>query len=140
MAGCRGRSAVGSAGRISACVPGAGRCVMRSRSAEAGTVAQTDGRGVTEFGAEGVALALAALAQDWVVLRRLQQGEFGDWLLHDADGETVALEVSGVAMSDDEGRMSEKLRQVAGAETVVKAACIVAFGPPKAALDVVGRR
>lgn len=104
------------------------------------TATQTDDRRATEDGAEAIALTLVSMAHQWVVARRLQQGEFGDWLLHDADGQDVALEVSGIADDFEGSRLREKLRQVRGAEASVRAACVLAFGPPKVVLEIVGGR
>src|SRR5436305_6886887 len=60
---------------------------------------QHDQNRITEDGAEAVALALAHRHRGWRVVRRLQPGEHGDWLLEQAgEGprQLVALEVSGV--------------------------------------------
>src|SRR5438876_8851672 len=58
--------------------------------------AQLDFHRVTEDAAEAIALALVHVANGWVVRRRLQRGEFADWLLIDRDHNLVALDVSGV--------------------------------------------
>lgn len=90
---------------------------------------------ITEDGAEGVALAFVSVSQRWVVRRRMQRGEFADWLLEDRDRRLVALEVSGIDGMPDPRRVNEKLGQVARA--IVKArlsACVVAFEPPAASL------
>lgn len=104
----------------------------------AGTARQTDDRRATEDGAEAIALALAATAHQWEVLRRLQQGESGDWLLRDAAGRRVALEISGIDGEYEGSRLVEKLRQVDRADAPVRAACVVAFGPPMAVVQIVG--
>src|SRR5277367_4346592 len=41
-----------------------------------------DGHRVTEDAAEAVALGLVHAAHRWVVCRRLQREEYGDWLLY----------------------------------------------------------
>jgi len=59
-----------------------------------------DANVVTELGAEALALALVHETRGWVVRRRLQRGEFADWLLDAPDGKVVALEVSGTDTVD----------------------------------------
>lgn len=96
---------------------------------------QLDRIRVTEDGAEAVALVLAHVARQWVVRRRLQRGEFADWLLSDATGDLVALEVSGIDGAPDARRLEEKLGQVTQVTIcVLRSACVVAFGPPLVAL------
>src|SRR4051794_11974776 len=48
---------------------------------------------VTEDAAEAIALALTHTLHGWVIKRRLQRGEFADWLLIDSDEKYVALEI-----------------------------------------------
>ncbi len=89
----------------------------------------------TEVGAEAVSLALVSVAEGWVERRRLQRGEFADWLLVDRDGHAVALEVSGIASQFDPQRLRTKVQQASKApDAVVRAACVVAFEPPLASL------
>lgn len=93
--------------------------------------AQLDRHRVTEDGAEGVALALVGAARRWVIRRRLQRGEFADWLLIDPQGRLVALEVSGIDGSYKKERLEEKWRQVQKVSiSSIHVVCIVAFGPP----------
>lgn len=102
----------------------------------ASDVLQFDQYRVTEDGAEAIALSLVSSARGWVVLRRLQRGEFADWLLRDSEGQRIALEVSGIAGSLDMTRLSEKLQQISRARiTPLRYACVVAFARPEAALS-----
>ncbi len=106
---------------------------------------QTDRKRNTEDGAEAVSLAIAGKKMRWCFRRRLQQGEYADYLLS-AEGtgaaarSLVALEVSGAAETDS-ARLKEKLFQVGRCwlkelekEPDIKAACVVEFGPPRARL------
>lgn len=104
----------------------------------AATTDQLDSRRVTEDGAEAVALALVSISHEWVVRRRLQQGEYADWLLRDAAGTLVALEISGVDGRRDAGRVQAKLREVAKSTAASgRSACVVAFELPAADLAMV---
>lgn len=60
---------------------------------------QHDHNRITEDGAEAVALALAHRHRAWRIIRRMQRGGRADWLLEDAGGGTVALEVMPRASS-----------------------------------------
>jgi hypothetical protein len=92
-----------------------------------------DRKKVTELGAEAIALILVHETRGWVARRRLQEGEFADWLLMDKDGRKVALEVSGTDEESAEGRMREKLEQVAKCTAgQTRAACVVRFLDPLA--------
>jgi hypothetical protein len=96
---------------------------------------QLDRRRVTEDGAEAVALALVATSRQWVVRRRLQRGEYADWLLIDPDLRLVALEVSGIDGVPNGNRLSEKMRQVTQSDVAaLRSACVVAFDTPAVAL------
>ncbi len=98
---------------------------------------QLDNHQVTEDAAEAVALAFVSVSRGWIVRRRLQRGEFADWLLRDADGLPVALEVSGVDGPRDAKRTREKVRQVCKVDFAsIRSACVVAFGPPAVDLRV----
>jgi hypothetical protein len=100
---------------------------------------QLDRHRVTEDGAEAVALALVNAMRGWVVLRRLQRGEHADWLLRDTKSRRlVALEVSGTDDGDGAARLVAKLAQVAESRAArIRAACVVGFLEPHAALDLV---
>jgi hypothetical protein len=99
---------------------------------------QHDHNRVTEDGAEAVALVLAHRHRGWRVVRRMQQGERGDWLLEQAgEGprQLVALEVSGVDRGSIAGRLAEKLAQVARSVDVDQRwAGVVGFEKPMACL------
>lgn len=97
--------------------------------------AQIDRQRVTEDAAEAIALALVHADRGWVVRRRLQRGEFADWLLVDPKRKHVALEVSGIDDGDDGRRLREKIEQVR--QTTVapcRAACVVELATPHATL------
>lgn len=114
---------------------GTGTWLLRWPTCNLGVAAQVDTNRVTEDGAEAVALTISGHLRRWRVHRRLQRGESGDWLLLDAAGETVALEVSGVRAGDDEGRIVEKQQQVAKCRIgKVRVACVVRFDLPRATL------
>jgi hypothetical protein len=90
-----------------------------------------DAKRVTELGAETLALLLVHEALGWVVRRRLQEGDFADWLLRDRDGGLVALEVGGTREGDPAARMRSKVEQVAKCdEADTRAACVVRFSEP----------
>ncbi|MDB5213400.1 MAG: hypothetical protein JWO86_1327 [Myxococcaceae bacterium] len=90
---------------------------------------------VTELGAEAIALVLVHEMRGWVARRRLQKGEYADWLLLDQQGQLVALEVSGTDHDDAAARMREKLVQVAKCVAGrTRAACVVRFEGPTTAI------
>ena len=97
---------------------------------------------VTEDAAEAVALGLVHAARGWVVCRRLQREEHGDWLLYDdARRAFVVLEVSGTDDGDPDARIAVKLAQVAMSPVAdVRAACVVRFVEPLAALELLPER
>lgn len=113
-----------------------GRASLHWVSAPPRDAEQLDRNRVTEDGAEAIALALVHEAQGWVVRRRLQRGDFADWLLEDSEDRLVALEVSGIGDGVDPGRLRDKLEQV-GRSTVAshKAACVVELAPPRAIVE-----
>ena len=84
-------------------------------------------------------MALVNRTQAWCVIRRLQQGDFADWLLKDSGsvkGKEIALEISGVNRGGISSRLSEKLKQVGNCdEGGQKWACVVGFEKPVAALQ-----
>jgi hypothetical protein len=102
----------------------------------AGDTEQLDWNRITEDAAEAVALTLVHVARGWVVRRRLQRGESGDWLLKDSEARLVALEVSGVDEGDLSDRLRVKLEQVRRA-TIAKqrVACVVGLSVPQAYLE-----
>jgi hypothetical protein len=98
-----------------------------------GDADQLDQQQITEDAAEAVALALVHAARGWVVRRRLQRGEFGDWLLQDPDSHLVALEISGIDAGDDSARLRMKLEQVRRATIASqRVACVVELSTPRA--------
>jgi hypothetical protein len=100
---------------------------------------QLDRHRVTEDGAEALALALVHAARGWVVRRRLQRGDFADWLLVEPSRtHLVALEISGTDDTDDTQRMVDELEQVAKSSAgSQRAACVVRFLDPRVALQLV---
>ena len=85
---------------------------------------------VTEDGAEAVALTYVNAKAGWVVKRRLQRFERGDWLMENQAG-SMAVEVSGTVSGDPLARLAEKMRQVSGCSLpVVRLAVVVAFEEP----------
>ena len=89
-----------------------------------------DSNRVTEDGAEAIALTYANAKAGWVVKRRLQRRESGDWLLHN-EGGWLALEVSGTTGSDELARLKQKTRQIARCSVPAeRLAIVVAFDSP----------
>jgi hypothetical protein len=102
-------------------------------SAGIGDVQQLDHYRITEDAAEAVALALVHVARGWVVRRRLQRGDFADWLLQDPEARLVALEVSGIDAGDAADRLRIKLEQVRRVTIASqRVACIVELSTPRA--------
>jgi hypothetical protein len=101
---------------------------------------QLDQDRITEDAAEAIALALVHVARGWVVRRRLQRGESGDWLLRDPESRLVALEVSGIADGEDPGRLRLKLEQVRRATVASqRVACVVELEVPRATMATASR-
>lgn len=99
-----------------------------------GKADQRDRHRITEIGAEAVALVLAHRHRAWRIIRRMQRGVRADWLLEDARGGLVALEVSGVDRGSTGTRLSEKLKQVGKSPDVDQRwASVVGFEEPRAA-------
>lgn len=89
-----------------------------------------DSNRVTEDGAEAVAIAYANSKAGWVVKRRLQRGEFADWLLRSEAG-WLALEVSGTISGEPLARLEQEKRQIARcALPAGRLAVVVAFDRP----------
>jgi hypothetical protein len=91
---------------------------------------------VTEEAAEGISLTLVGMRFGWVIHRRIQRGGRADWVLFDAGGRRVALEISGIDRGVCTRRLREKAAQ-AGAATGVdeRAACVVELATPRAELQ-----
>ena len=86
---------------------------------------------ITEEGAEAVALAYMNAKGGWVVKRRLQRGEYADWLMTKPKG-WLALEVSGMISGDSKNRLKEKTEQVNHCSLPVdRIAVVVAFDTPR---------
>lgn len=99
-----------------------------------GVSLQLDRNRVTEDAAEAITLALVNVAFGWVIRRRLQNGEFADWLLEDPGMNLVGLEVSGVDAGDSARRLREKVIQAARATVACRhVACVVELASPCAA-------
>lgn len=91
---------------------------------------------MTEDVAEAISLALVSVAHGWKVRRRLQRGESADWLLRDADENSVDLEVSGINAGSDSQRLQEKLEQVSRVTSAARrVACVVELRTPRATLE-----
>jgi len=129
-----------SGGRIAISI-GNGSChgrviwgAVRAEEAE-----QLDYHRVTEEAAEAISLALVRVAKDWVIRRRLQRGEYADWLLVDKANEYVALEISGIDQDDaNSRRLSMKIDQVKQSEAaLMRAACVVELGLPRTRLALI---
>ena len=100
-----------------------------------GVADQDDRYQVTEDAAEAIALVLVHVARGWVVKRRLQRGEFADWLLQDPEARLVALEISGIDDGELGQRLRLKLEQVRRATIAnQRAACVVELSAPRAIL------
>lgn len=96
---------------------------------------QLDRHRVTEEAAEAISLALVFESNGWVVRRRMQKGEFGDWLLVDKEKKLIVLEVSGIDGSDGAARrMRQKVEQVRRSALEQKAICVVELSPPRSTL------
>jgi hypothetical protein len=95
---------------------------------------------VTEDAAEAITLALVSVAHGWVVRRRLQRGEFADWLLADNEDNGIALEISGIDDIDvGQRRLREKLAQVKrSSAAATKGVCVVELRPPRSRLKIIG--
>jgi hypothetical protein len=98
--------------------------------------AQVDRHRETEDGAEAIALGLAHESCQWVVHRRLQRRQYGDWLLvEQGSGRKVVFEIGGL----DEGSLTSKLKGelaqvVKSPLPYVRAACVVRFSDVQATL------
>jgi hypothetical protein len=104
-------------------------------AANLGELLQHDHNRITEDAAEAIALGLAALEMQWTVLRRLQRGEYADWLLSAAEGKRVAFEVCGTDGVFRPRLLKTELDQVARSTAGdVRAACVVALASPEAVL------
>ena len=120
------------------------RCVLMWPPADPGTHKQHDHNRITEDGAEAIALAAAHQTRSWRVVRRMQREEHADWLLEHQDNGTrklIAFEVSGIDRGSTQGRLREKLAQVAkNSDVDQRCAGVVGFEQPEAALRSVDGR
>ena len=90
---------------------------------------------ITEDAAEAISLTLAYVHFGWVLRRRLQKGESGDWLLQDKDKQLIALEVSGMDQPDGGIRLRQKMDQIRRTFAAPKkAVCVVELAPPHATM------
>ena len=114
------------------------RCILAWPEADLRTAKQHDRNRITEDGAEAIALAVAHRIRGWCVRRRLQRGEYADWLLEYRGGgkkRLVALEVSGVDCGSIADNLRKELAQVAKCtEGDERWAGVVGFEKPEAAL------
>lgn len=89
----------------------------------------------TERGAEAIALGVLHELRRWCVVRRLQRGEHADWLLVDAAGIEIAIEISGTDDGNLAERVKEKLRQVSSCTAAdARYILVVRFLGPQAIL------
>lgn len=89
-----------------------------------------DANRITEEGAEAVALAYVNAKSGWIVKRRLQRGEYADWLMTKPK-EWLAMEVSGMMSGDTKTRLKQKKKQVARCSLPVdRVAVVVAIDTP----------
>lgn len=101
-----------------------------------GGAEQLDRDRITEDAAEAITLVLVHVARGWKVVRRLQRGEFADWLLEDDEASTIALEVSGIAEGNHAQRLREKIEQVGHAIAGdQRFACVVELAMPRATMQ-----
>lgn len=107
--------------------------------ADLDTTIQHDRKRITEDGAEAIALALASMAKSWKVVRRLQQGEYADWLLESyADGvrRLIGFEIGGTDRGSITQLLKLKLKSVAKCiDAHQRSAGVVAFKQPQAILQ-----
>lgn len=101
-----------------------------------GSDIQLDFHRVTEDAAEAVAMAVVNVVWGWTIVRRLQRREKGDWLLIGADGNYIAMEVSGIdGLDTGRRRLREKVEQVRQSSTRgSKIACVVELSLPRSRL------
>jgi hypothetical protein len=114
------------------------RCALTWPAADLGTLEQYDSRRITEDGAEAIALAVAHKTRAWRVIRRMQPGNYADWLLEHRDSgvkKLVAFEVGGTDHGSIEKCLGVELAQVAKSIDVDQRwAGVVGFRRPEAAL------
>lgn len=109
-----------------------GTCDLVCTTCQKTDAEMLDDNRITEDCAEAIALAVVNVINGWVVRRRLQRGESGDWLLIDKAGKHVALEVSGTDEGDGAARLADKAKQVAKSNLQIKSAFVVELKPPRA--------
>ncbi len=90
----------------------------------------------TEDGAEAIALGLVHEAHRWVVHRRLQRRQYGDWLVEEeTSGRKVVLEVGGLDDGSLTAKLNGELAQVQRSPLPFdRAACVVRFADITATL------
>jgi hypothetical protein len=103
---------------------------------DAAASVQVDPHRATEDGAEAVALALVHAEHGWVVRRRLQRRQCGDWLLEQRDGgRRVVFEVGGSNDGSLRAKLRGELAQVQRSPLPYdRAACVVRFADVRAML------
>ena len=86
---------------------------------------------ITEDGAEAIALTYVNERAGWIVKRRRQRNESGDWLLQNGS-RWLVLEVSGTRTGDFAGRLAARINQVSGCTLRVneRIAVVVDFQSP----------
>jgi hypothetical protein len=85
---------------------------------------------LTEDGAEGIAITYLHAKSAWVVKRRIQQGEYADWLMQ-READFMAVEVSGTAEGNAFTRLKEKKQQIARCSLPAeRIAIVIAFDKP----------
>jgi hypothetical protein len=86
---------------------------------------------ITEDGAEAVAVCYAHGRGGWLVKRRLQRGEYADWLMQ-SNGQWLALEISGTVTGDAYARLRAKREQLSRCTLPAERwAVVIAFEQPK---------
>jgi hypothetical protein len=100
--------------------------------------AQVDEHRETEDGAEAIALGLAHEACRWVVRRRLQRRQRGDWLLVELGSDRrVVFEVGGLDTGSLTTKLKGELAQVRQSPLPYdRAACVVRFADVQATLVI----
>lgn len=95
-----------------------------------------DARRATEDGSEAITLGLIYEARRWLVTRRLQRRQYGDWLIEEqGSGRKVVLEVGGLDDGSLAAKLSAELAQVTRCPLPYdQAVCVVRFADVSATL------